>query len=96
MSNNAILKMFCFLSLWVGIQNLNANVSSTTGTLDFKPQSTTTVMTLNSTGLGIGMTPSTNLSVAGNAIISQTLSVGGASLGSNLSLHGTFDFPHKW
>jgi len=49
-------------------------------------------MTLNSTGLGIGTSPSTNLHVAGNAIVSEQLFVGGNSGSSNLNVSGTIGF----
>lgn len=44
-------------------------------------------MTLNSTGLGIGTTPSTNLHVLGNTIISNDLIVGSNSNSSQSNLH---------
>ena len=50
-------------------------------------------MTLNSTGLGIGIIlPSSNLHVNGNAIISEQLFVGGSSGSSNLNVKGTIGF----
>jgi hypothetical protein len=72
---------------------LMANVSSTTGNIHFNVSSNT-LMTLGSQGLGIGTaTPSANLQVQGNAIVSQTLSVGGSTSGSsNLYLSGTYSF----
>ena len=46
--------------------------------------------TLNATGLGIGITPSSNLHVDGNAIISNQLQIGSSSIGgSNFNLSGT-------
>jgi hypothetical protein len=49
-------------------------------------------ITLNTTGLGIGVLPSSNLSVAGNAIISEQLFVGGSSGSSNLNVNGTIGY----
>jgi hypothetical protein len=49
-------------------------------------------MTLNSTGLGISVLPSSNLHVGGNAIISDQLFVGGSSGSSNLNVNGTIGF----
>jgi hypothetical protein len=46
-------------------------------------------MTLNDIGLGIGGTPSTNIHVFGNTIISGALSVGGSAGSSNLNINGT-------
>jgi len=48
--------------------------------------------TLNSIGLGIGITPSANLHIHGNAIITETLSIGASSQSANLSLSGTLGF----
>lgn len=44
---------------------------------------------LNEHGLGIGGSPSTNLSVYGNSLISRQLAVGGATSSSNLHISGT-------
>jgi formylglycine-generating enzyme required for sulfatase activity len=49
-------------------------------------------MTLNSTGLGLGVIPSTNLHINGNAIISAQLFVGGNSGSSNFNVNGTMGF----
>ena len=49
-------------------------------------------MTLNGIGLGIGVTPSTNLHVNGNAIVSDQLFVGGSSGSSNLNVNGTLGY----
>jgi len=49
-------------------------------------------MTLNSIGLGIVILPSSNLSVAGNAVISDQLFVGGSSGSSNLNVNGTIGY----
>lgn len=47
-------------------------------------------MTLNATGLGIGISPSTNLHVDGNALVSEQLFIGGSSGSSNLNVQGTW------
>ena len=92
--------IFCLhklgLILFVFSFELMAKVSSTTGSLDFVISSNT-LMTLGSQGLGIGTAaPSANLQVQGNAIVSQTLSVGGSTSGSiNLYLSGTYSFSHE-
>jgi len=73
--------------------NLLAEVSSTTGTILFDSDfDTNAEMTLNSTGLGIGIAPLSNLHVDGNAIISKQLFVGGNSGSSNLNINGTLGF----
>ena len=70
-----------------------ANVTSPTGTIDFDVQCDGRAeMTLNSIGLGVGVSPSTNLHIGGNAIISNQLFVGGSSGSSNLNINGTMGF----
>jgi hypothetical protein len=65
----------------------------TGGNIQFYPQMDGQVeMTLNPTGLGIGVMPSTNLHVNGNAIVSRQLFVGGNSGSSNLNVNGTMGF----
>ena len=49
-------------------------------------------MTLNSTGLGIGISPTSNLHINGNAIISDQLFIGGNSGSSNLNVNGTIGY----
>lgn len=49
-------------------------------------------MSLNSTGLGIGVMPSTTLHVNGNAMVSKQLFVGESSGSSNLYVNGTMGF----
>lgn len=69
-----------------------ADVKSTTGTLNFVASSNT-LATLNSTGLGIGTSPSANLDVSGNASISQQLIIGNSQQSSsNLQIHGNMSF----
>lgn len=70
-----------------------ADVKSTTGQIKFDTQSDNQAeMTLNSTGLGIGVSPSANLHVNGNSIISDQLFVGGSSGSSNLNVNGTLGY----
>jgi hypothetical protein len=70
-----------------------ATVKSATGNIYFDANSDSTPeLTLNSTGLGIGISPAANLHVAaGNTLISDSLIVGGTSnpSSSNLHIHGT-------
>ena len=69
------------------------SVVSTTGNIFFDIDSDTTVeAVLNSTGFGIGMSPSSHLSIAGNAMISNQLTVGSAASQSNLNIGGTLGF----
>lgn len=71
--------------------SLSADVKSTNGTLgfdvDFNGQNEAI---LNQTGLGIGVSPSTNLHVNGNAVVSQKLFIGTNTGQSNLNLSGSF------
>ena len=70
--------------------SLKANVSSLGGPLQYKIADQT-FMTLSEIGLGLGTTtPSCNLEVCGNSIITGTLTVGtGVSSSSNLHLCGS-------
>lgn len=49
-------------------------------------------MILNTTGLGVGISPSANLHIAGNAIVTNTVAIGTTSGSSNLELAGTIGF----
>ena len=70
-----------------------AEIKSTKGNISFDVQlDGVPEMTLNSTGLGIGVTPSVNLHVAGHAIISNQLSIGGSSGSSNLNVTGSIGY----
>jgi hypothetical protein len=76
--------------LMITFISLQADVKSLDGNIEFKlSEDGIKQMHLNSTGLGIGpnVTPSTNLDVAGNSIISQSLTVGGTNNTSNSNLH---------
>jgi len=68
-------------------------IISTTGQIKFDANfDNQAELILNSTGLGIGVTPSTNLHVNGNAIVSDQLFVGGSSGVSNLNMNGTIGY----
>jgi hypothetical protein len=68
-------------------------VKSTTGQIKFDVDSANQAeMTLNGTGLGVGITPAANLHVNGNAIVSGQLFVGGSNGSSNLNVNGTIGF----
>lgn len=70
-----------------------ADVKSTTGQVKFDIQMDSQAeMTLNGTGLGIGISPSANLHVNGNAIVSNQLIVGGMTGSSNLNVSGTLGY----
>jgi len=70
--------------------SLYADINSSYGQIKFDVNSDSNKeMILNATGLGIGLSPSANLHVAGNALISNTLSIGGVGSSSNLHLNGT-------
>lgn len=72
---------------------LLADVKSITGQIKFDTQMDNQAeMTLNGTGLGIGVTPSTNLHVNGNAIVTKQVFVGGNSGSSNLNVNGTIGY----
>ena len=91
--NNILLKYLTNIFGYVlVIAPLMGNVISTNGRIDMIPLSNSIPSaTLNSTGFGIGITPSANLHVSGNAIISGDLSIGSTSPSqSTLSVHGTF------
>lgn len=71
-------------------QFLNADVKSTDSVIRFDRNSDgVSEMTLNQTGLGIGVVPSANLEVAGNVLISEKLDIGAANGTSTLNLNGT-------
>lgn len=73
--------------------SLLADVKSTTGEIKFNTEiDNQAEMILNSTGLGIGITPSANLHVSGNTIISDQLFIGGDSGSSNLNVNGTLSY----
>jgi hypothetical protein len=67
-----------------------SDVFSTTGEIKFMTEDTVSAK-LTSVGLGIGnLSPSANLHVAGNALITKSLSIGGEnSAQSNLMVNGT-------
>jgi hypothetical protein len=75
------------------VYSLGASVNSSTGTLHFDVNGDGAMeATLNSTGLGIGTTPSSNLHVAGNAIVTNRLMIGSSTGSSNLEIGGTVGY----
>jgi hypothetical protein len=79
-----------FLMLICALSCSYADVKSIDGVILFDVDSNQTAeMTLNETGLGVGVTPSTNLHVEGNAMVSDQLFIGGLSGASNLNIHGS-------
>jgi hypothetical protein len=93
--SNSIGVLLCLVGFLLGSsvvfeRNLTADVKSTSGTILFDANNDqSSEMTLNDIGLGIGGTPSTNIHVFGNTIISGALSVGGSAGSSNLNINGT-------
>lgn len=84
---------FWGIIVFLSLQICFADVKGTQGVIQFDVQSDgQKEMTLNSTGLGIGTTPSTNLHVQGNAIVSEKLLIGTISGSSNLTLNGTLGY----
>ena len=83
-----IAKIFCFFTL------VQADVKSTSSSINFDRNSDgNNEAILNSTGFGLGVTPSANLHVAGNAIITGELQVGGrGTFLSNLQINGTLGY----
>jgi len=90
------VSLLVFTGVCLLFTSVIADVVSTSGNIDFKLQdSGANVMRLDSTGLGIGpdLTPSANLHVEGNAIISRNLTIGTTTMGSvNLSINGLISF----
>jgi hypothetical protein len=70
-----------------------SDIKSLDGHIKFDVQNDgQTEMTLNTIGLGIGTTPTSNLHVQGNAIITQQLFVGSTSGTANLNIQGSLGF----
>lgn len=68
-----------------------SDVSSITGSINFDSNGDSEAeMVLNSVGLGIGVSPSTNLHVSGNGIVENgSMLIGGTSGNSTLHIHGS-------
>lgn len=88
------MKKIYFLAVFLLLLHVcSADVKSPNGVIYYDIQSDhQPEVTLNSIGLGIGTTPSSNLDVSGNALVSQQLIVGGTTGNSNLHIHGTLGF----
>lgn len=70
-----------------------ANVTSTTGSILFDVNNSGNAeASLTTSGLGIGTTPSSNLHVLGNVIISNSLMIGTSSANSTLEVAGSMGF----
>lgn len=81
------LYLICLFTL---ITNSFADIKSTNGSIRFDVQNDQEAeMTLNTIGLGLGVTPSANLHIQGNAIISNQLSIGALQGSSNLHINGS-------
>jgi hypothetical protein len=87
--NTALLCLCAFLVLSFYTNQSFAAIRSNTGNIHFDSNNdSTNEMTLNQNGLGLGVSsPSANLHVTGNTIISETLVVGGTVNTSNSTLH---------
>lgn len=90
-------KGLCFsLILSLLTSSLFSDVISPFGEIKFDIQSNgQSEMILNGEGLGIGVSPSANLHVNGNAIIPQKIFIGNNSGSSNLNIHGTLGYVTK-
>ena len=87
-----ITNFILFTLLWSSFAL--ADIKSTSGTLNFdRNNDNSPDATLNSTGFGIGITPSSNLHVQGNTIISDKVIIGSSTFSaSNLQLNGSLGF----
>ena len=90
-------KELCFsLMLFLLTSSLLSDVISPNGQIKFDVQSNgQEEMTLNEVGLGIGVTPSANLHVNGNAVMPHKIFIGNNSGSSNLNVHGTLGYVTK-
>lgn len=80
-------------SLLFVIETAHTNILSTDGDIKFKLGQTNEQMRLNSTGLGIHTTtPAANLHIAGNAIVSGQLHIGGTNGSANLNINGSLGY----
>jgi len=88
---SSLIKAICIVSL--GSACCYADLRSNNGTIRFDTQVDQHFeMILNSTGLGIGTLPSSNLHVNGNSIITEQLFIGGSEGSSNLNINGSIGF----
>lgn len=84
--------VFLLMGMTMSWTFLFSDVKGTNDRINFDVDSNgSREMILNSTGLGIGVTsPSANLHVQGNAIVTDKINIGGASTQGNLNLQGTW------
>lgn len=87
---------FIVLFITLSIQTMYGAIQSATGNIKFDVNSNGNVeLVITTSGVGIGVaTPQANLHIAGNAIVSDSLTVGGTSNASNSNIHinGTLGF----
>ena len=93
---NHLVFLWLVVFALVGLNPASGDVRSLDGTIKFDSNfDGTPEAVLNSTGFGLGTTtPSATLHVAGNAMVSGTMVVGGTSnaSGSNLHVNGSWGF----
>ncbi len=92
-----VRRLACLLLLFfaIGTFECSADIKSTTGNINFDTnRDGQSEATLSTTGLAIdaGNSPSANLHVQGNSIISTTLSVGRTQSSANLTVNGTIGY----
>lgn len=86
---NALL---CFILLLNIAGELLADIKSTSGTIVFDSNSdgaSEALLTSNGLAIGPNLTPSANLHIQGNTIISGNLYIGGSTGSANLNINGT-------
>lgn len=89
------LLIICLLAILFDIgKSIDAAIESTTGSIGFDVNKDGQLeAALSSNGLAIGqISPSANLHVLGNAIISNTLSIGGTQSHSTLTVNGSIGY----
>lgn len=86
--------LLCCMIFFACSSQLHAAAKSSTGSIAFDSnRDSNHEMILHSTGLGIGMSPSSNLSILGDSDISHEVCIGGVRGSSNLYIHGALAFP---
>lgn len=80
--------LIVFLLMLCSLSPIETAIKSSSGNIRFDTNNDGTYeLILSANGLGIGVEPSSNLHVQGNAVISQRLTVGGTSNSSQSNLH---------